>query len=602
MILRHTGCAKNKKMKLLKIYKRALDLLGSDKKQGWYLAIANVALAMALFAEPVLFGRVIDTLSQGSSEQSADLWNKVWPLLAAWTGFGIFTILSSTLISLYSDRLAHRRRHAAVSTYFEHVLELPLAQQNSTHSGRLMKIMLQGTDALWWLWLSFFREHLAALVSLLVLIPLALYMNWRLAIVLIILCTVFAFLTNFIIRKTQTLQQQVESHHSDMAEQVSDTLGNIPLVQSFARIQDEVSALKNISNRLLSVQLPVLSWWALVTVLNRSATTISILSIIIIGTWLFTKGLISIGAIVTFIAFAGMIITKLEQSVNFFHRLAMDAPRLSDFFKMLDTSPEIYDRSNALTLSHVKGELEFKNVSFSYDGKHQALKDLNFTVAAGQTVALVGSSGAGKSTALSLLYRAFDPQAGVISIDGTDIKDISLASLRHHIGVVFQEPLLFNRSIAENLLVGQPEATESDLKAAARSAQALDFIEQQEKGFETKIGERGRTLSGGERQRISIARVILKNPPILILDEATSALDSSTEKKLTLALEAVIKNRTTLIIAHRLSTIRRADKILVMDSGQVIEAGTYDELNAQGGRFAQLVREQFTELPLKAAP
>ncbi len=589
-------------MKLLKIYKRALDLLGSDKKQGWYLAIANVALAMALFAEPVLFGRVIDTLSQGSSEQSADLWNKVWPLLAAWTGFGIFTILSSTLISLYSDRLAHRRRHAAVSTYFEHVLELPLAQQNSTHSGRLMKIMLQGTDALWWLWLSFFREHLAALVSLLVLIPLALYMNWRLAIVLIILCTVFAFLTNFIIRKTQTLQQQVESHHSDMAEQVSDTLGNIPLVQSFARIQDEVSALKNISNRLLSVQLPVLSWWALVTVLNRSATTISILSIIIIGTWLFTKGLISIGAIVTFIAFAGMIITKLEQSVNFFHRLAMDAPRLSDFFKMLDTSPEIYDRSNALTLSHVKGELEFKNVSFSYDGKHQALKDLNFTVAAGQTVALVGSSGAGKSTALSLLYRAFDPQAGVISIDGTDIKDISLASLRHHIGVVFQEPLLFNRSIAENLLVGQPEATESDLKAAARSAQALDFIEQQEKGFETKIGERGRTLSGGERQRISIARVILKNPPILILDEATSALDSSTEKKLTLALEAVIKNRTTLIIAHRLSTIRRADKILVMDSGQVIEAGTYDELNAQGGRFAQLVREQFTELPLKAAP
>jgi len=602
LILRHTGCAKNKKMKLLKIYKRALDLLGSDKKQGWYLAIANVALAMALFAEPVLFGRVIDTLSQGSSEQSADLWNKVWPLLAAWTGFGIFTILSSTLISLYSDRLAHRRRHAAVSTYFEHVLELPLAQQNSTHSGRLMKIMLQGTDALWWLWLSFFREHLAALVSLLVLIPLALYMNWRLAIVLIILCTVFAFLTNFIIRKTQTLQQQVESHHSDMAEQVSDTLGNIPLVQSFARIQDEVSALKNISNRLLSVQLPVLSWWALVTVLNRSATTISILSIIIIGTWLFTKGLISIGAIVTFIAFAGMIITKLEQSVNFFHRLAMDAPRLSDFFKMLDTSPEIYDRSNALTLSHVKGELEFKNVSFSYDGKHQALKDLNFTVAAGQTVALVGSSGAGKSTALSLLYRAFDPQAGVISIDGTDIKDISLASLRHHIGVVFQEPLLFNRSIAENLLVGQPEATESDLKAAARSAQALDFIEQQEKGFETKIGERGRTLSGGERQRISIARVILKNPPILILDEATSALDSSTEKKLTLALEAVIKNRTTLIIAHRLSTIRRADKILVMDSGQVIEAGTYDELNAQGGRFAQLVREQFTELPLKAAP
>jgi len=446
-----------------------------------------------------------------------------------------------------------------------------------------------------------FREHLAAIVSLVVLIPLALYMNWRLAIVLIVLCMIFALLTNFILRKTQVLQQQVESHHSDMAEQVSDTLGNIPLVQSFARIQDEVSALKDISNRLLSVQLPVLSWWALVTVLNRSATTISILSIVIIGTWLFTKELITIGAIVTFIAFAAMIITKLEQTVNFIHRLAMDVPRLTDFFQMLDTSPAIFDHKNAITVTRAQGVVEFKNVHFSYDGQHAAIQDLSFIVRAGQTIALVGSSGAGKSTALSLLYRAFDPQSGSITIDGIDIKDMSLSSLRHNIGVVFQEPLLFNRSISENLLVGNPDACEKDLREAAASAQALDFIERQENGFDTKIGERGRTLSGGERQRLSIARVILKNPPILILDEATSALDSSTEMKLTLALEAVIKNRTTLMIAHRLSTIRRADKILVMESGQIIEAGTFDELYEQGGRFTQLVREQFNELPEKAA-
>jgi len=584
-------------MKFIKLYTRALNLLGTDKKQGWYLAIANVALAMAMFAEPVLFGKVIDTLGKASSDSRTSIWNDVWPLLAVWTSFGLFTIVCSTLISLYADRLSHHRRHMVVSMYFEHVLQLPLAQQNTTHSGRLMKIMLQGTDALWWLWLSFFRDHLAAIVSLFVLIPLALYMNWRLAIVLIVLCTVFAFLTNFIIRKTQTLQKQVESHHTDMAQQVSDTLGNIPLVQSFARIQDEVSALKNISKRLLNAQLPVLSWWALITVLNRSATTISILTIVILGTWLFTQGLISIGAIVTFIAFAAMIITKLEQTVNFIHRLAMDAPRLDDFFQMMDTSPEIHDRADAIDLEHAKGTIEFKNVCFSYDEKHSALKNLSFSVQAGQTIALVGSSGAGKSTALSLLYRVFDPKSGSIEIDGIDIKNISLNSLRHNIGVVFQEPLLFNRSISENLLVGNPEATTQDLIAAAASAQALDFIEQQEHGFDTKIGERGRTLSGGERQRISIARVILKNPPILILDEATSALDSATETKLTLALESVIKNRTTLVIAHRLATVRRADRILVMESGQIIEAGTFDELYQQDGRFTQLVREQFTELP-----
>lgn len=589
-------------MKFIKLYVRALNLLGHDKKKGWFLALANVALAMALFAEPVLFGKVIDTLSKASVNETSAIWDKVWPLLAAWTAFGLFTIVCSTLISLFADRLSHKRRHMVVSDYFEHVLQLPLAQQNTTHSGRLMKIMLQGTDALWWLWLSFFRDHLAAIVSLMVLIPLSLYINWRLAIVLIVLCAVFAMLTYMIIRKTQTLQQRVESHHSDMAAQVSDTLSNIPLVQSFARIQDEVSALRNISNRLLSVQLPVLSWWALVTVLNRSATTISILSIVILGTLLFTQGLISIGAIVTFIAFAAMIITKLEQTVNFIHRLAMDAPRIEDFFQMMDTSPEIQDHPQALNLGRAKGIIEFKNVCFSYDGKHAAINDLSFTVQAGQTIALVGSSGAGKSTALSLLYRAFDPQSGSITIDGIDIRNISLSSLRHNIGVVFQEPLLFNRSISENLLVGNPLADQQQLIRAAASAQALEFIAHQEYGFDTKIGERGRTLSGGERQRISIARVILKDPPILILDEATSALDSTTEKKLTQALENVTDNRSTLVIAHRLATIRRADNILVLEAGRIVESGTFDDLYQREGRFTHLVREQFTELPGKAAP
>lgn len=584
-------------MKFITLYTRALGLLGSDKKQAWFLAVANVALAMALLAEPILFGKVIDTLSNQNTDNRLELWSRVWPLLLAWTAFGIFTIISSTLISLYADRLSHRRRHIAISDYFEHALSLPLAQQNATHSGRLMKIMLNGTDALWWLWLSFFRDHLSAIVSLLVLIPVAFYLNWRLAIVLIVLCIIFALLTRLIISKTHSLQQKVESHHSDMAAQVSDALSNIPLVQGFSRVQDEVSTLKNISQRLLSVQLPVLSWWALVTVLNRSATTISILSIVTLGTWLFTKDLISIGAIVTFIAFAALIISKLEQTVNFIHRLATDAPRLEDFYQIMDTSPSIRDHAESVSLNNPKGIIEFKNVCFSYDGKSNAIDNLSFTVNAGQTIALVGSSGAGKSTALSLLYRAFDPQSGSITIDGVDIRNISLDSLRQNIGIVFQEPLLFNRSILDNLLVGNPHANEEQLREAASKAQALAFIEKQAESFDTKIGERGRTLSGGERQRISIARVLLKNPPILILDEATSALDSETETALTQALATVTRDRSTLLIAHRLATVRRADKILMMANGKIIESGTYDELYRQGGRFTQLVKEQFTELP-----
>ena len=587
-------------MTLAALYRRVLRQLGPDQRTGWGLAFTNVCLAIALFAEPILFGRVIDTLSKSAAESTTQLWDRVVPLLLAWAGFGLFTITAGASIALLSDRLAHRRRHAVLADYFEHVLHLPLSQHSRTHTGRAMKVMLQGTDTLWWLWLSFFRDNLAALVSLVVLIPVALYVNWHLAWVLIVLCVIFALLTHFILTRTQALQQQVESHHSDLAERASDTLGNVALVQSFARVQHEVDSLKGISQRVLSAQLPVLSWWAVMTMLTRSATTLTILCIVVLGAWLFTMNLITVGEIVTFIAFAGLIIGKLEQVVSFINKLAMDAPKLRDFFEVLDTNPLIRDSADAIDPGRLIGKISFENVSFSYDGKRTAIDKLSVIIQPGQTIALVGASGAGKTTALSLLYRAFDPQTGVITVDGQDIRHYQLAALRRNIGVVFQEPLLFNRSIAENLRIGSPQATDAQLLEACARAQALDFIERQPQGLEANIGERGRALSGGERQRLSIARVILKDPPILILDEATSALDGTTEFKLMEALEEVTRNRTTLVIAHRLSTIRHADMILVMEGGRVIETGSFDTLYAQHGRFTEIVNAQFNENKLKS--
>ena len=587
-------------MTLTALYKRVLRQLGPDQRTGWGLAITNVCLAITLFAEPILFGRVIDTLSKSATQSNAQLWDRVVPLLLAWAGFGLFTIAAGASIALLSDRLAHRRRHAVLADYFEHVLHLPLSQHSRTHSGRAMKVMLQGTDTLWWLWLSFFRDNLAALVSLIVLIPVALYINWRLAWVLIVLCVIFALLTHFILKRTQTLQQQVESHHSDLAERASDTLGNVALVQSFARVQYEVDSLRGISQRVLGAQLPVLSWWAVMTMLTRSATTLTILCIVVLGAWLFTQELISVGEIVTFIAFAGLVIGKLEQVVSFINKLAMDAPKLREFFEVLDTNPLIRDSATAIDPGRLTGKIVFKDVSFSYDGKRTAIDNLSFTIQPGQTIAFVGASGAGKTTALSLLYRAFDPQTGLIKVDDQDIRHFQLTALRRNIGVVFQEPLLFNRSIAENLRIGSPEATDAQLLEACARAQALEFIERQPHGLETNIGERGRALSGGERQRLSIARVILKDPPILILDEATSALDGTTELKLMEALEEVTRNRTTLVIAHRLSTIRHADTILVMEDGRVIETGSFDALYARNGRFTEIVNAQFNEQTSKS--
>jgi ATP-binding cassette, subfamily B, beta-glucan exporter len=580
-------------MNIFRLYARVLSLLGSEGRLAWVLALANLALATAQFAEPVLLGRIIDTLTAAQTRGAVLEWSRLTVLLAAWAGFGLFTIAAGTLIALYADRLAHRRRHVVSTGYFEHVLQLPLTYHGNTHSGRLMKMMLAGTEALWGLWVGFFRDNLASLISLLVLLPISLFVNWQLALLLIILCVVFAALTALIVRKTERLQSSVEQHYSDLAERASDALGNIALVQSFSRLEAEVAELRSVVERLLSAQMPVLSWWALANVLTRTATTLTVLAIIIVGTLLTINGKATVGEMVTFMNFAGLIIARLEHSVSFINTVVSEAPRLREFFQVWDTVPSIRDHPDAIDPGRLRGLVEFKHVSFSYDGKRMAVEDLNFKAIPGETIALVGATGAGKSTAIALLHRAFDPQSGQIDIDGIDIRKFKLSALRRNIGVVFQEALLFNRSIAENLLVGKPDATEAQMRDAVRRAQALEFIERKFHVFDDNVGERGRSLSGGERQRLSIARAILKDPPILILDEATSALDSDTETKVMRALDEVMKGRTTFVIAHRLSTVRKASRILVFDMGRIVETGTFDELVNAGGRFARLAQQQF---------
>jgi ATP-binding cassette subfamily B protein len=436
-------------------------------------------------------------------------------------------------------------------------------------------------------------------VALGVVLPRA-FRNWRLALPLIGLCIGFTALTMLVMNRAGAMQRAVERHYSELAETAADALGNVALVQSYARIELEVSGLKSLVNSLLRAQMPVLSWWAIAAVLTRAGTTLTLLVILLVGTYLKLVGLASVGEIVSFMSIAALLIARLEQAVGFSNRLFVDAPKLADFFGVLDTVPAVRDRPQAVDPGRVRGLVEFKDVSFSYDGKRSAVADLSFTALPGDRVALVGPTGSGKSTALSLLHRVFDPQSGAIAVDGADIRALTLTGLRRNIGVVFQETLLFNRSIAENLRVGKPDATEAEMRQAAERAQALDFIDRNPEGFEARIGERGRLLSGGERQRLAIARALLKNPPILILDEATSALDPVTEAKVVAALDEVMKGRTTFVIAHRLATVRGATRILVFQNGRIVETGSFEELVKRGGFFAELVRAQFGATPLPA--
>ncbi|MCA3631505.1 MAG: glucan ABC transporter ATP-binding protein/ permease [Methylobacterium sp.] len=580
-------------MALAKLYIRVLLQLGPEMRLALLLVLANLLLAVAQFVEPWLFGQIINVLTAAQGTGGKPKVEQLFPLIGAWLIFGLFTIGAGVLIAMHADRLSHRQRLQMMANYFEHVLTLPLSYHTSTHSGRTLKVMLDGANGMFWLWLGFLRDHCAALVALLVLLPLTLLINWRLGLLLVMLVVFFAVMMAIVVNRTARMQDSVEGYHSELAEHTSDAIGNIPVIQSFTRVQAELQHLRSVIDRLLSAQLPVLAWWALVSVATRASSTITVTAIFLLGTYLHLNDLATIGDIVTFVGYSTLLIGKLEAAVGFINQLFMQAPKLKEFFEVIDTVPQVQDRPNATDAGRLTGEVAFDGVSFSYDGKRPAILDLSLVAKQGQTIALVGSTGSGKSTTLGLLHRAFDPQSGAIRIDGKDIRDFTLQSLRRNIAVVFQEPMLFARTIRENLEVGRSGASNEEMMAALERAQALEFIERQSNGLDTIVGERGRSLSGGERQRLSIARALLKDPPILILDEATSALDAGTEQKLQLALEEVMKGRTTFVIAHRLATIRNADHIVMLEKGRIVEQGTFDQLVALNGRFAALARAQF---------
>ncbi len=479
---------------------------------------------------------------------------------------------------------------------FERAITLPISYHAEKGSGAVVRAILSGTDSLFWNWLSFLREQLTAIVGIIFLVPTAINLDWRMASILGGLAVVYVILNTIVVAKTSTGQAEVEKYHSNVFGRVGDVLGNVTVVQSFTRLGAEMQAMKDIMGQLLTAQYPVLTWWGLLTVLTRAAATITMVLVFAVGAVLAARGEITVGAIVAFVGFANLLIGKLDQLSGFFVRINQQAPTLRTFFELLDAKGQVVEKSDARALGIVKGEVIFDKVSFRYGPGAQGVFDIDLTARPGETVALVGPTGSGKTTTLALLQRMRQPDSGVVRIDGTDISDVTLTSLRHSIAVVFQDAGLFNRSIAENIRVGRPEASDSEVERAARLAEAHDFIMKKPGGYGFVIGERGQSLSGGERQRIAIARAILKDAPILILDEATSALDAETEARIKRALDALRQGRTTFIIAHRLSTVANADRILVLDQGRIIERGKFRELVAQRGLFARLVAEGgFTE-------
>lgn len=584
-------------MRILTAYRRVLSMLGGDVRLAVVLGIANIVLAGLQFLDPVLFGRVIGLLGNSGTMDRAELWSQAATLIAIWVGVAALSIGGNIATVVQAERMSHRNRLKVMSRFFGHVLSLPLSFHGDSHSGRLMKVMLSGSDAMFSVWLTFFREQLATYVALLVLLPLTLLLNWQLSLVLIVLVVLFCATTIVVINKTEAGQSRAEHFQSSLAGTAQDALANVMVVQSFTRLAAEKRRFGQIAEQVIAHQFPVLNWWAVVNVMTRGASTIAVIVIVLIGTYLHVHGKASVAQIVTFMGFSNLLISRLESAMQFASRLFLLLPGLRDFFGVLDSKSSVPEDEDALELETSRGEVAFEDVSFAYPGGPAILSGVSFVAQPGSVVALVGTTGAGKSTAMNLLQRLWDPTAGRVFIDGQDIAHVTLESLRATIGVVFQESLLFNRSIRENLRIGMPDATDEDIERACRMADAHDFIMRQPQGYDTMVGERGATLSGGQRQRLAIARALLKNPPILILDEATSALDAATEARVSRAMQTLMQGRTTFIIAHRLSTVRDADEILVFDGGQIVERGRFDALVARGGRFAELVATQLSGAP-----
>ena len=600
---------------------KLLFRLLSYAKPHWRLITLSLLLMVAAttigLGQPLLMIVLIDDVLNVGAPSSTDVEgrfdllallpvSKEDPVVALTWLVGLLILMNvvvsglSGLRSYIMARIGQRVTYGLRNEVYTHLHALSLSYYTKNETGRIMASVTQDVGRLQDFISDGLQEAIRDVLTLVIICIILFGLNPGLAALVLLPTPLLVWATLRFGRRLHAIYRPLWRRWAALSALLADTIPGVRVVKAFAQERREVGKFKGRSLDLLQGELRVAWMRSLFGPVMAFITSIGTIVIWWVGGRDILAGELTLGAFVAFTSYMYRFYGPVESLCRLNHRFQRAATSAERVFDVLDTHPEVIDQPEAMIMPPIEGRVEFRGVHFGYEEDKPVIEDLNFTVEPGEMIGLAGHSGAGKSTLINLICRFYEPQEGAILIDGHDTRHVNLQSLREQIGVVLQDPFLFNGTVADNIAYGHPEASLEQIVAGAKAANAHDFIMNMPDGYDTMVGERGIRVSGGERQRLSIARAILRDPRILILDEATSNVDTQTEAQIQEALERLVQGRTTFAIAHRLSTLKNAHRLLILDKGKLAEIGTHDELIAQDGIYANLCRMQTEMSKLRA--